>query len=66
MQVTPVTEYTPEQGFGLADAGSVTAEARGADAGAVAFFIGGKQKAQRAGGRRSRCVIAEIQHDHGT
>ena len=33
MQVTPETEYTPEQGFGLADAGSVTAEDRGADAG---------------------------------
>ena len=32
-QVTPETEYTPERGFGLANAGSVTAEDRGAEAG---------------------------------
>lgn len=32
-QVAPETEYTSERGFGLADAGSVTAEDRGADAG---------------------------------
>lgn len=31
-QVTPETEYTPERGFGLANAGSVTAEDRGAEA----------------------------------
>ena len=32
-QVTPETEYKSERGFGLADAGSVTAEDRGAEAG---------------------------------
>lgn len=32
-QVTPETDYTAERGYGLADAGSVTAEDRGPDAG---------------------------------
>ncbi|MGP5050974.1 GDSL-type esterase/lipase family protein [Brachybacterium alimentarium] len=32
-QVTPETDYTADRGYGLADAGSVTAEDRGPDAG---------------------------------
>ena len=58
-QVTPETEYTPDRGFGLADAGSVTAEDRGAEAGdpvplhrlldLLAYRPGGRHRAGRPG-----------------